>query len=1217
MKPSPSAINERLSNLHSLGDVRQFVAQLGFSYRDELLPTKTLPAELSAALAQPPRIIGAAQNFLVGFVQLKATDAKDLDRYMIRWQRQMISKLPDTYQDASLLIFASDGFTRVHFVNAKRVGKRLILRRFLTGGEHKTRTAAERLQHLYLDGSEDYQRVLKLADEAFDRDAVTEKFFKSFETVFKSGKRELVAQIKDEHAAHQFLHSLLNRLMFIYFVQRKGWLADGDAEFIKTLWDMYREERDSKRVEPDTFYRDWLATLFFSAFNNKHGYEHKGLPQPVVNWFKLAPYLDGGLFMESPYDGMGFAVPDAMFEHIFEDILNAYNFTVTEDTPFDQNIAVDPEMLGIVYESLVNTTELSDEKAGAGIFYTPRVEVDFMCRRALVEHLARRSSAKREDLYRFVFPEDGEERNPKFERKLQDELDDALVNMTVVDPACGSGAFLVGMMQVIVELRKLLWEMGGKKLDSFDDFDHRKRTIERSLYGVDVKDWAISIAQLRLWLTLIEVADEKKLDLRAMKVANDPLLPKLGFRLRVGDSLVQEIAGTTIPLRSAKGKLSPAIQRRVTELRGLKTDYYFNRGNLQEKHIKDKELEVYGAILDEKRKAIREEIGKLEQSGKVAFQQDLLSHLGGQEVAEEAFSEHKEKQEERRKVALKALHDELRKLDSIHNNLPKKQRLFWSIEFAEVFQESGGFDIVIGNPPYVRQEKIADPFTLVPGKDPDVEANRAYKEKLAKMIDDDWGSIVRGKQVAGASIGKRSDLYVYFYLRGLALTREGGVFIFITSNSWLDVGYGAGLQEFLLKRARVLAIYDNEAKRSFKSAEVNTIIALLEPLPMKALPDGEHLARLVMFKEPFEEAASSDTLCALEEADQRQVIHRKDDSLALARIVPMTQRELYLSGTEPDETDDLKQLRTASPYDRKFIGDKWGGKYLRAPDIYWTLLDKCGSNLVELGAVASVKFGVKTGNNEFFFLETVESETSDGCLKVKNGLGWEGWIETEYLQPAIQRVEECPSLLFTPRKYLFICEGDPSKRAEELIAHGESVGANRTATCAARSPWWRLKVGSHSGYELGFNYNIHDTGWTYRSLIEGALYSNVFHVLKAPDLNALQAYMDSSVFHLFVNVLCRTSLGGGKAKLERFELERLPAPAELRSISSAPEFKSVFAKLSKEKRLSLTAEDGAERLRQLDEIVCEALGLSGEYGDQIRSELKALIDQRLGKAKNK
>src|SRR5690606_24737608 len=116
---------------------------------------------------------------LVGFVQLKATDAKDLDRHMIRWQRQMISKLPDQYQDASLLIFASDGFTRVHFVNAKRVGKRLILRRFLTGGEHKTRTAAERLQHLYLDGSEDYQRVLKLADEAFDRDAVTEKFFKS------------------------------------------------------------------------------------------------------------------------------------------------------------------------------------------------------------------------------------------------------------------------------------------------------------------------------------------------------------------------------------------------------------------------------------------------------------------------------------------------------------------------------------------------------------------------------------------------------------------------------------------------------------------------------------------------------------------------------------------------------------------------------------------------------------------------------------------------------------------------------------------------------------------------------------------------------------------------------------------------------------------------------------------------------------------------------
>src|SRR5690606_3184446 len=101
----------------------------------------------------------------------------------------------------------------------------------------------------------------------------------------------------------------------------------------------------------------------------------------------------------------------------------------------------------------------------------------------------------------------------------------------------------------------------------------------------------------------------------------------------------------------------------------------------------------------------------------------------------------------------------------------------------------------------------------------------------ARMIEDDWGIVQRGKVVTPAKIGKRSDVYVYFYLRGLALARENGVFIFITSNSWLDVGYGAGLQEFLLKKARVLEIFDNESKRSFKNADVNTIIAVLEPLP--------------------------------------------------------------------------------------------------------------------------------------------------------------------------------------------------------------------------------------------------------------------------------------------------------------------------------------------------------------------------------------------------
>ena len=916
-------LSEQLANLTSMDEIRKLItSKLGYSFENEPFKHKPLDEDKNACVIEDVTTIASHAGIRIVFTRVDASDERDPDKFLIRMQKAMFRSIDQLERDRILLIIADKDFQRVHFGNVKRFGNKDIFRRFLAGPEHNSRTAAEQLLLIRLDGTEHSENVVKKIDLAFNREEISERFFKEFEKVFNETKLELVAQKEDEHAAHQFLHALLNRLMFVYFIQRKRWLADGDKEFIGTIWNRYKNGLSQGEFKDDTFYQNWLATLFFSSFNNKHGYENKGLPKNIVSWFKNAPYLDGGLFIESDYDQMGFMVSDAMFARIFDNVLNAYNFTVTEDTPFDQNIAVDPEMLGIVYESLVNTTELSDERSDAGIFYTPRVEVDFMCRRALVEHLAKRTSATREDLYRFVFPEDSEEQNPEFDKDTREAIDEALVNLTVVDPACGSGAFLVGMMQVIVELRKLLWEQAGKNIASFNDFDDRKKIIERSLYGVDVKDWAIAIAQLRLWLTLIEVADDKKLDLRGMKMANEPLLPKLTFRMRVGDSLVQEIAGTTIPLRSARGKLSSAIQRRVSNLKKLKTDFYFNRGNASRHTIEMKELEVYGAILDEKRKVIKDDIQRLRSASAEGFQQDLLSHLSGEEAKEEAFSEHKEKQEKKRQDKIKELDADLKQLDEIHSSLPKKQRLFWSVEFAEVFQQNGGFDVVIGNPPYVSVERIADPFMLEAGETPTTEQKKLYKDKLAVMLEDDWGK-------GGLSLNKRADLYVYFYLRGLALANENGVFIFITSNSWLDSGFGAGLQEFLLRHARVLAIYDNEAKRSFKNADVNTVIAIFEPLASKVKPDRDHRAYFVMFKRPFEEAATSDTLISVDTIKERASIRSQNSDRILANVVGVTQDELYRAGTETDASGSLVangaiKLNQPDNYSYSYLGNQWG-----------------------------------------------------------------------------------------------------------------------------------------------------------------------------------------------------------------------------------------------------------------------------------------------------
>jgi len=1474
MKLTPSQIDEKLKSFGSLPDVREFIAALGFAYADEQLSERNLQDKITGQLQKGSlRIIGRALNYPVVFVQAEKNGERDLDRQLIRLERSLIPKLPPEIQDACMVVAASASFERVHFVNAKRMGKRLLLRRFLTGGEHKTRTAAERFAYLQLTGDEDWAKVLDKVGEAFDRDKVTDQFFKQFYKVFNDIKKELIAQHKDERLAHQFLHALLNRLMFIYFVQRKRWecFADGDPEFIKTLWDTYRYGDFPK----DTFYRDWLSTLFFYAFNNKM--EHAGvkLPPELMAWFRDAPYLDGGLFSRNDFDTAAFTVTDSMFERIFTNILDAYNFTVTEDTPFDQNIAVDPEMLGIVYESLVNTTELSDEKAEVGIFYTPRIEVDFMCRRALVEHLAKTTNTFRGDLYRFVFPEDSDEQiAPVFPKHIREEIDDALVSVTVVDPACGSGAFLVGMMQVVLELRRELWKQRGNKEDSFNDFNERRKIIEGSLYGVDVKDWAISIAELRLWLTLIEVADEKKLDLRRMKQNGEALLPKFNFKLRVGDSLVQEIAGVSIPIRSAKGRLSPSLQRKVNDLRKRKREFYENKGEITEAEIRKRETALYKAILDERIAKLRERKAELLKPGKAAFQEELLAAQKSDVERAKEYAEFQAQEDKKRAKKIEAIDEEIAQLIQIKKNLGQKlQRVcFWSIEFAEIFQDKGGFDIVIGNPPYVRQEKIADPLALEAGEEPDVDEKRAYKDKLFRMVGDDWGFVRhKGKDVPAVNIGKRADLYVYFYLRGMALLRSdsknSGTFVFITSNSWLDVGYGKGLQEFLLKRARVLVIYDNEAKRSFKRADVNTIIAVLEPLPPKTKPDAKHKARFVMFKQPFEDAVSSDTLLATEAEKERTVIYRKvaqasslqnelsegilkrtrgylphweargatyfvtfrladslpkkalaellqrksvkgkgesfeidsldslkhldrllekghgdchlknpriaatvkralehfngqryhlyaccimpnhvhvvfrpfdgyrlpdilhswksysaneahnilgrtgafwqkesydrlirdeaefmntvsyvlknpsaaglqdwkwvwsdaggpddprriaeqtsspqdneedagrdacaTDNLPLARVFPLTQSELYRQGLEPSDVAQASSLQDSEkaakmtslslkdddPFASIYTGNKWGGKYLRAPEIYWKILEKGKGKLVRLGDIADVRRGFTTGANEFFFLKPAVPRGSAiaGCVYVENtgskraGTHWEGWIDVQSLSPCFQNTAECSTLTCKPAKQMFTPKDNRAPGVRMYIAFGERLGHHKSKTCAGRKQWWRLSTDSHKPDALGFNYNLYDTGRTYRSTTVPTFFSDNFHTLHNCNLDGLHGYLNSTLFHLLVNIEARVSFGGGKAKLQTYELASLLALKDLGAITGSAGYLKLYARICRLKPQVLNEEINLPARRALDKIIFDILGLTEEEREEVYNAVVDLVEKRLNKARS-
>ncbi|HQN48796.1 MAG TPA: Eco57I restriction-modification methylase domain-containing protein [Caldisericia bacterium] len=298
------------------------------------------------------------------------------------------------------------------------------------------------------------------------------------------------------------------------------------------------------------------------------------------------------------------------------------------------------------------------------------------------------------------------------------------------------------------------------------------------------------------------------------------------------------------------------------------------------------------------------------------------------------FGEDKKEKEEVEKT-VDNLNREKEKIDSeieeyknIYDDLirtKEKTYFLWDICFSNVFKEKGGFDLVIGNPPYVRQELIGPPLI----KNASREQKDSYKKKLQERVEKTWGY----------KVGGRCDLYVYFYFQSLYLLNKNGTFCFINSNSWLDVDFGKYLQEFLLKNFEIKRIIDNQVKRSFKEADINTIMVLIN------YPEKESLnnkVKFIMFKKPFDEAIKINNELLIEEKDE---LFKNED----LRIFPKLQKELLLEGIEGDEKEEVKLLNG------KYEGGKWGGIYLRAPDIYFTILEKGKGKFVKLDQISKIE----------------------------------------------------------------------------------------------------------------------------------------------------------------------------------------------------------------------------------------------------------------------
>ena len=803
------AVQAALESLRSVSDLRNLFADtLNYQAEDTPLITAGWSSERAAEPLREGRIIASHDDFRVVYCQIP--------KLLLTSERLIVNQILRHVSPYALVAFADEGNQHWHLVNVKydeEVERRRVFRRISVGPDERLHTAVERVAKLDItDESASALAVQSMHDEAFDVKPVTREFYDKYHELFFW----TVDVIQGEHEfreAHAFSQQLFNRLMFLYFVQKLYWEENGDRRYwlnndpfyLSNLFQQYRTSGSQ-----DQFLSLWLDGLFFQAFCKRYGFQTTDLPQEVKNEFATMPWLNGGLFQRNKWDGQGFAVPDVVFERLYKELFEHFNFTVREDTPVDVEVAVDPVMLGHVYESLI----AEEERGRGGIFYTEATELDFMCRLALMEYLKGRVPLQDDEVIRLVMDVVTPDDLPEYEPGALAAVRDKLREVKVVDPACGSGAFLVTMMNAMAQLHRFISSRTGQPVNLFE---LKKTIIADNLYGVDIKEWACRVAELRLWLSLIVETEGRYMD----NMYLEPLLPNLDYKIRQGDSLVEEIEGESLSLRGQFATRSTRVAKKVNQFIRSKDDYYYNRGDpvAMASELKRLEMQILWEIIDSKLEIVNLALGALERSAADEFRKQL-SFLREEPEQPGLFEETDQARNQRRLRREELAQDKARLLEARTAIGKKEERdyFLWEIDFAEVFQEKGGFDIVIGNPPYVRQEAIA-PQNLLPDE-VTPEIKKQYKEQLSRSVRTLWGDDLR--------IDKRSDLYVYFYFHGLGLLRPGGVFCFITSNSWLDVGYGACLQAFLLERVKVKGIYDNLAKRSFAASDVNTIIALFQ-----------------------------------------------------------------------------------------------------------------------------------------------------------------------------------------------------------------------------------------------------------------------------------------------------------------------------------------------------------------------------------------------------
>ncbi|MYA70496.1 hypothetical protein F4009_00285 [Candidatus Poribacteria bacterium] len=397
-------------------------------------------------------------------------------------RRDRNSNLPTWEHDHLLFICTTTDFQRFAFAHfaSNENWRRAVLSIFSwEQGDTHIRTLCEyNLSALTFpsDGFSTDQEWLQAWQKAFDVEEVTDKFFADYQRVFSQMETAVEGIPEaDKEARRLYTQRLFNRLMFLRFIEKKGWLTyNGNRDYLRSLFDATEAQTD------ENFLNDRLYWAFFHGLGNAADQPEES--SAAVERRGEVPFLNGGLFEMQDYDKRNDVhIPNDKFAEILK-LFERYNFTVTESTPLDIEVAVDPEMLGKVFEELVTG------RHDSGSYYTPRPVVSFMCRESLKICLQNKTDETPETLKAFIDDGDATEiRNP--ESVLQ-----VLQTLRICDPACGSGAYLLGMMGELLRLREALFQ--STQIDSPVIYRRKLDIIQQNLYGVDKDEFAVNIAML-------------------------------------------------------------------------------------------------------------------------------------------------------------------------------------------------------------------------------------------------------------------------------------------------------------------------------------------------------------------------------------------------------------------------------------------------------------------------------------------------------------------------------------------------------------------------------------------------------------------------------------------------------------------------------------------------------------------------------------------------